>query len=254
MADTIISGVTIFFGGVLLAVFGLFVSRRVISISALDSHHEVAGFIFGTVGVIYAVLLAFVVVVVWEEFESAKVAVSSEANHLANIGRLAEGLEPPASDLIRREARNYAQLVVFTEFPAMRAGDESLLTAWGSDPLWRVIRDFTPQTVKEQVIYAEMISQMDDLGSRRRARLHAGFDNLPWLMWVLLVGGGMTTVGFTYLFRIKMLRAQVVMTVALAGVTAFVLYLILALDNPFRGVLTVSSDPVKYVLERLDRR
>ncbi len=66
------------------------VSRRLIFAVALDSHHEVAGFIFGTVGVIYAVLLAFVGVVVWEELENAKVAVSSEANHLANIGRLAD--------------------------------------------------------------------------------------------------------------------------------------------------------------------
>ena len=33
-----------------------------------EKHNEVAGFIFATVGVVYAVLLAFVVIVVWEQF------------------------------------------------------------------------------------------------------------------------------------------------------------------------------------------
>ncbi len=48
------------------------------------ANHEVAGFKYAVVGVAYAVLLAFVVVSVWEEFEGTKRAVDAEAEQ--NLG------------------------------------------------------------------------------------------------------------------------------------------------------------------------
>jgi hypothetical protein len=89
------------------------------------------------------------------------------------------------------------------------------------------------------VIFAEMLSQVDELGGNRRARLQASIESIPGVMWVLLICGGVTTVAFTYLFRVGQ-HLQYVMTAALAGITAFVLFMIVALDNPFRGSVSVS--------------
>jgi phosphotransferase system glucose/maltose/N-acetylglucosamine-specific IIC component len=46
---------------------------------AEGEHNDVAGFIIAVVGVIYAVLLAFVVIVSWEKFNSAESVVGEEA-------------------------------------------------------------------------------------------------------------------------------------------------------------------------------
>ena len=43
--------------------------RRQIGLERLASNNEIAGFKFATVGVTYAVLLAFAVIVVWEKFQ-----------------------------------------------------------------------------------------------------------------------------------------------------------------------------------------
>ena len=48
-------------------------------------HNDVAGFIYAVLGVIYAVLLALVVIATWEEFGRARVTVEAEANALAEI-------------------------------------------------------------------------------------------------------------------------------------------------------------------------
>ena len=50
----------------LLAMAGPFIVRRYVELNQLRTNNEVAGFKFATVGVLYAVLLAFTVVVVWE--------------------------------------------------------------------------------------------------------------------------------------------------------------------------------------------
>lgn len=50
----------------ILAMCGPVLMRRRIGLERLTSNNEIAGFKFATVGVIYAVLLAFAVIVEWE--------------------------------------------------------------------------------------------------------------------------------------------------------------------------------------------
>ena len=47
-----------------------------VGVAKLARNNEIAGFKFATVGVIYAVLLAFTVIVVWEKFNDAQSAVA----------------------------------------------------------------------------------------------------------------------------------------------------------------------------------
>ena len=63
-------------GSVLLAWVGTLLLRRLTKAPMDDRQNEVAGFIFATVGVLYAVLLAFTVIIVWEQYLSAENAVS----------------------------------------------------------------------------------------------------------------------------------------------------------------------------------
>jgi len=52
---------------------------------------------FATIGVLYAVLLAFVVIIVWERFHEAEKALAAEAGHAATIYPLSAGQnEAPA--------------------------------------------------------------------------------------------------------------------------------------------------------------
>src|SRR5262245_3029432 len=61
----------------LLAMAGPVIVRRYIDVNQLRTNNEVAGFKFATVGVLYAVLLAFAVVVVWEKFNQAESEVAT---------------------------------------------------------------------------------------------------------------------------------------------------------------------------------
>ena len=87
-----------------IAMSGPFVVRRFVRLDQLRTNNEVAGFKFATIGVIYAVLLAFAVIAVWEKFNVAESDVAREASAVATIFRDRESLETEAAMERGREA------------------------------------------------------------------------------------------------------------------------------------------------------
>ena len=51
---------------------GLLLVRRYVALDRLTINNEIAGFRFATVGELYAVLLAFVIIVVWEKLSARR--------------------------------------------------------------------------------------------------------------------------------------------------------------------------------------
>jgi hypothetical protein len=70
------------------------------------------------------VLLAFVVIVVWEEHERAKDTVETEANEVAGVYFLADGFPDPDRARVQELSRSYARVVV-EEWPTMEKGETS---------------------------------------------------------------------------------------------------------------------------------
>src|SRR5206468_4155530 len=69
------------------SVAGLVLVRRTVSLEVLQSNHEVASAKFQVMGTLYAVLIAFAVVIVWQQFQSAGATVAHEAAKITNLYR-----------------------------------------------------------------------------------------------------------------------------------------------------------------------
>ena len=98
--------------------------RKRVGVERLVKNNEIAGFKFATVGVIYAVLLAFTVIVVWEKYSDAESAVAEEAGATAALFRYADGKEPEAL-AVRTALTNYLKAAIEDEWPAMAREAES---------------------------------------------------------------------------------------------------------------------------------
>src|SRR5262247_4800036 len=103
----------------LLAMAGPVLVRRYFDFKQLRSNNEVAGFKFATVGVLYAVLLAFAVIVVWEKFNQAESEVAKEAGAAATVFRLTQGVEPERGAAIREATTEYLTSAIASDWPAM---------------------------------------------------------------------------------------------------------------------------------------
>src|SRR6266542_2329802 len=70
---------------VLFAILGLISVRRKFHEEILKQNHEVAGFIFNAFGLLYAVLVAFVVFATWGSYDAAKKNIEMEVNKVADL-------------------------------------------------------------------------------------------------------------------------------------------------------------------------
>jgi Protein of unknown function (DUF4239) len=257
---TVVYGVLVVCGASLAAVVGLVLVQRLVPAAIRKEHNDVAGFIYAALGVIYAVLLALVVIAVWEEFGRARVTVESEANALAEIFWLAHSLPVPEGPHVQELAKSYAEEVVDKEWPLMEQGRTPLMEDTQATPRgWVLIDDiretlqgYDPRTEAEQELYAEGLDQVQRLADARRTRLVQAEESLPTVLWVVLVAGGMVTVGFTYLFGLEHTWAHSLMVASLAGVIALVLFTIGVFDHPFSGGARIGTGAFELVLNRFE--
>jgi Protein of unknown function (DUF4239) len=226
-----------------LAIGGMLLVRRSVTLSTLESHNQVAGYIYSVVGVVYAVLLAFIAIVVWQKHTEVQSQVEQEANQLGDLYRNAQVFPEEVRTRLQNQIRAYSRIVVEKEWPAMVKGETSP-DAWAAiNQLWRVYQQVEARNDHERLWYAKSLDQLDQLGDYRRLRLLSNRAAVPGLMWVVLLVTGIITIGFSFFFGTQNSSAQALMTAALSATIGFVLFLIWALNHPFVGLVRVGPAP-----------
>jgi hypothetical protein len=233
---------------VLVAVVGLVVVQRLVPPDRREAQNNVAGFIYAVLGVAYAVVLAFMLIAVWEDYQTAQINVESEAHELAGVYFLASQLPEPQRTHVQDLARTYARVVVEQEWPMM----EQSQTNPRADSLLRQLRlellQFDPSTQGEQVLYEQGLTDLHNAIDARRSRLLEVREGIPSLLWVVLVVGGVITVSFTYLFGLKSNVAHALMVAALTLLICGVLFTIGEFNNPFSGPVEIQPEAFREVL------
>lgn len=228
-------------GGItFVAVAGALLVRRRVTVEVLEQHNEIAGFIYAVIGVLYAVMLGFTAIIVWERFDQAQAQVEQEANELGDLFRNAQVFPDDVRGELETKLRSYAQLVLEKEWSAMAEGKSSP-EAWNAyNQLWLTYYRFRPQNEYERIWYTQSLTRLNQLGDQRRLRLLSSRSGgIPSVMWGVLLGAGAITIAFSYFFGTRNTAAQVLMTASLAMTIALVLLSILALEHPFGGITRV---------------
>ena len=260
MLHPVVYGVLLVGGVCLLALAGFELVHRLVPASARQQHNDVAGFIYAALGVIYAVLLALVVIAVWEEYGAASETVEQEANAAADIYWLADQLPGERGTHVQELVRSYAEEVVHREWPLMEEGRAPLMTQEAGTPAgWSLIDDirqeiqgFEARTKSEEQLYAEGLDQLDALSDARRMRLVASEEGIPGILWTVLIFGGIAAVSFTYLFGLESTWAHRLMVMILAAVIGLVLFTVGAMEYPFSGGARIGPGAFELILERFE--
>jgi hypothetical protein len=247
-----LSGAIIVGGGTLLAMLGPLLVRRYVGLERLTINNEIAGFKFATVGVLYAVLLAFVIIVVWEKFTDAEVNVVREAGAAENLYRLSQGLGDASGGDLRKAVATYLKAAIADDWPAMDGGTPHASGAakQALDAIYRMLSVINDQ--RNRAIVAEIFSQLDRITEARRSRLIAAEGTVPVVIWLVLLGGAVVTIAFTFFFGMESLPAQTVMTALLASLIFSELLVVVAIDRPFTGSVRVHPNALADVLAEVE--
>jgi Protein of unknown function (DUF4239) len=245
VALMVVAGAEIFAIGLML------LTRLIWGTELLSLNNEVAGFKFAVVGVLYAVLLAFVVIAVWENYENTESTVRGEAKAVIDLHHISYALPEPGGGEIRKHLASYLEAVRESEWPAMARGEASDAAARELIHLSQAIFDVEPRGNRELALYQQILRLLTTIEDDRNERLDSSDGTVPPVLWVVLVAGGLITLGYPAFFGSPNIVAQCLMTAALAALVAIILLLGVVLDFPFVGEVHISALPFDQALEQM---
>src|SRR5438128_12564186 len=109
-----------------VALAGLRFVRRAYPAEVLKENHEVAAIIFNAFGLLYGVVVAFVVFVTWSGYDEATKNLQMEANEVDDIFHISKTFPDPANKIIQQGLIDYTASVYNDELKRMSQGDVSL--------------------------------------------------------------------------------------------------------------------------------
>jgi hypothetical protein len=207
----------------------------------LGATNDLVGYVLSCYCVFYGLLLGLIAVAAYQNYAQVDMAVTQEAASLAALYRDASAYPDPHGENLRWILRDYCRYQIKYAWPLQRkglipSGGEIRLTAF----LERLMA-FEPQDKSEEALYAETLRQFNRLTELRRMRLYSVTTGIPAVMWYVVAVGALINIALVWLFDMRLITH-----LFLGGLLAFflgtVVFLVAAMDNPFRGEVSISPD------------
>jgi hypothetical protein len=222
---------------------GCFLFRPILRtfIRARSGTNDIVGYILSCFGVFYGLLLGLIAVAAYQNLNKAEENVSREAVALTALYQDLAAYQDPVRHELRDELRNYCSYVIETAWPQQRKGiilEEGRLKILA---FRNSLHSFVPQTLHQVVFHAETLGEFDHYYEARRLRLHDVHSGIPAVMWYVVIVGAVINLAIVWMFDMRMI-SQLMLGGMLAFFMGTMIFLIAAMDNPYRGEVSVNPD------------
>jgi hypothetical protein len=99
-------------------------------------------------------------------------------------------------------------------------------------------------------LYTEAYTSFNRLADLRGRRLQSVREGLAGPLWTVVFAGALLSIALTWFFDMKSQSMHFWMTVILSALLGLLIFMLGALDNPFRGEISVSAQPFELVYQR----
>ncbi|MGZ8309041.1 MAG: bestrophin-like domain [Rhodoplanes sp.] len=210
------------------------------------------GFLLNAFTLYYGVLLALLSIAVFENYNKAEDAIAREASSLIALYRNVIGYPEPMRASLVDNLRRYVEEETTPAAWRARSPDE-FSTAGTSlvDEINRQLVTFKPEDQsRDEALHAATLRSFNDFIGRRRERIQAMGTSIPPVIWYVVLIGAALNAFVLWLFDLSRVTHLI-----LGGVLSFfiglVIYMVAALDDPFRGAHGLGPDYLLYAHERM---
>jgi hypothetical protein len=212
------------------------------------SHNEVTGFLFLAIASFYALLLSFVVFVVWDQLNETRGNVSKEGSSAMGLYRdikfYPDTLE---SKQLMSTYLDFVYNVIDEEFPNMGIMKPSRRTPESLDKVFFKMEHLNPKNSFQIQLVAEMYNHLNELAIYRGLRTASMETEIPPPMWLPMVIGAIITIFCALLLDIEHTRMHLALNGLLGAFIGMFFFIIIILDHPFTGSLSIKPKAYKQI-------
>lgn len=220
--------------------------RRCLGPAKLEGHTDLVNFTVANIAVLYGVLLAFLTVVSWEGLSKASDDAGVEATLIAALYHDAQGLPRPLAADVGEHIRSYLDTIIGREWPLQAKGRTPPEGSASLADLHRHVARLSPADNGDTVVMGDMLRVLNQLDAARATRLDSLGGHIPGLVWTLIVAMGALLIGFATLIPARDPRVQAGLLAGFVAAVVRVVALIVELDNPYRGSVSVSAEAFEH--------
>jgi Protein of unknown function (DUF4239) len=238
---------------IVIGLGGLFATRRWVRRlhSADHSHNDIVGFYLAAITVLYGITVGLVAVGTWETYSDVQNRVEREAAALGALYRDVGAFPEPIRSQMQADLRTYARQVIDVGWPMQRKGIVPNNASPVLSDFQASFMSFEPATERQKIVSAEAYRAFNELTESRRARLNSINAELPGPVWAVVIAGAVLSIVTTWFFDTTSAGMHTYLTVLLSILLGLIVFMIVALDNPYRGRISVTGEPLERVYQQI---
>ena len=228
---------------VYFVVIGLAVDARARAFKALSPG------MLPPLGIIFGLLVGFVAVQVWSDFDRAKLAVATEASALRGIVLLTESVPEEQRVALRRLVNRHIEEAVTQEWGSMakRRLTMATLPTHLIDAL-KVTLALQPADETQRTVQREIINDLHRALEARRQRIVVSQSSVSAVKWAaILLQGLCALIAIAMVHSDNQLTCAIALAIFATGIAVSVL-LIAAYSRPFTGEISVGPELLQQVI------
>lgn len=170
---------------------GLLVVRRGVlpRLRIHDSDSGFCGAMQQAVMVFYGLVVALILVNVWQRYSDLAKVSSQEATAVGVLYRDVSSYAEPSRSQLQKQLREYVVQIIHQAWPLQQRGETPTADVKMMDTIQATLNSFEPLTEGQKVLHAEAMHDYDRLVLVHGLRLEAVRVRLPTILWFIIITG-----------------------------------------------------------------
>ncbi len=229
-------------GTVIVALGGFALVRRFLPNLRAERSSQVIGGVAAMVMTMFALVLAFVIVDLYDGYNGAGNNVTDEATSLGELVQDVRGLPPKVRTRINRIVAEYVVEVRDHEFGKLRQGLDDPRSEELLNEMFNALESYSPITNAQQALFSSAVTTLHTIINERESRLDAAETRIPSPLLGLIVLLAVLTLAITLLVETHTLAVDLGVVVTVSVVLSAGLLTAVILQYPYSGSIAVTND------------
>ena len=234
---------------VTFALMGLFLTKNFIQRNAMEDHNELLSAFMSGLGALYGITLGLIAVAAWENFDKIGDIVSSEAAVVISVYNDFRRLPEPYRGTLTTQLKSYVKHTIDEAWPAQQKGKVNKEGLSRLQNTYRTLLSFEPTNASQEILLDGATKNTNQLITLLESRMEKVEDGLPSAVWYVIIFGAILNISVTWLFHAEKRKVYTICVALYAALLGSLIFLVAAMDNPFRGEFSVSPDAFVAILQ-----